>query len=598
MAVARLVFLAWCLALSAICLAALAAPTFGTSSTPQHKKDSRVAQLRAALLDSPNYHLEALPDPPPDLGIHTACKKFGRGCPDTYISFLERLLASLSGEEAGVDVNGCNVTGQAAVRDEVRNATPRDPVEMSSRAATQTEPVVESHEQNISEISGHLDDAAVSFVSLPPRDLRLPLQLSWSYEKRRRLENLLNLISTREAGLRRDGVAPESLQRLYHVPSAEHIHLVEDLDGSMAMWLHVACAMGSLSLPAGWTEQLWEDVYSVWCRHVEQQRQHQQNSNWSTTDATSAIPSSLVAFPRRARYCTALHHATLYMELLVLADQFIATAWNWTLCIALPSAFVACILVWLCVGDPWTEAAEAFMTSFPSTAPAPAHQHNREMKGCGGREGIASGPTPHKCGLFSKIAASTLTPAAHHPTRRAETASSTPSMTLVAAAEEQHDAPSSPYDAAASLGDYQRQRQEQQQRQQVRRIAVLRCRFAESALHRSSTLFFLKLRLLLCLLVAGQLLWILWRVLTASYTATAETSRLVHFFLPSWLLTCLSVYIIVPLEVMVLGTALKGALHAHEELLSFQARCAAEQRALLNAAGWVDVCVPPPPPIE
>lgn len=41
-----------------------------------------------------------VPDPPRSLGIHTACLKFGRGCPDEYIRFLQSFLATLPDDVA------------------------------------------------------------------------------------------------------------------------------------------------------------------------------------------------------------------------------------------------------------------------------------------------------------------------------------------------------------------------------------------------------------------------------------------------------------------------------------------------------------------
>ncbi|CAM39984.1 conserved hypothetical protein [Leishmania braziliensis MHOM/BR/75/M2904] len=579
--------LTWYLALVLICVAAAAAPTFSASSAFQQHKDRRVAQLRAALLDSALYNVETLSDPPLELGVHTACKKFGRGCPDAYIQFLEGLLNTLRAEATDGDCR--NRTSGNAQGEEAKNLTRQAQAEASNDAMSHERSVFEAPQQYIWGVDDRITDGAVSLASLLPRDLRLPLQLSWPYEARKRLENLHHLLATREAEFHRDGVALTSLQRLYHVPPAERIHLVEDLDGVMAAWLHTACAIGSSSssvpLPTGWTEQKWEDVYGLWCRHVEQCYQNRRNADLNAANMTTATPSSLLPLPRKAWRCIALHHVTLYLQLLVGADQLLTSACSWTFCVAVPSAFLTCILLWLCVGDAWTEAAEAFMVNSSVAAPNATDQDNGEVNGLGESSGTEPSTTQHECRPTSTATGSPSTPSARSPVRGTEAELPMSPVPSVAFTEGRHGTASAQCDAVPASEHCYCQLQRQRERQQQRRAALLRCRFAESVLHRSSTLFFLKLRLLLCLLVAGQLLWSLWCVLAASYNMTASAASLVQFFLPSWLLACLSAYLVVPLQVVVLGTALKGALSAHEELLSFQAKCAAEQRALLNAAG-------------
>lgn len=587
-AAARVALVALCLALAFLCVAAVAAPTFSASATAQQYRDRRVAHLRAALLDKAPYHVGALPDPPLEWGLHTACKKFGRGCPDTYVQFLEELVALLEGEVA--DGDGCDVAGAvAAKRKGAEHATCQAQPELGSIAVTRVASVVEAPERCINGVDDGVADAAVSLAALLPCDLRLPLQLSWLYEARKRLENLLHLLAIRESELRRDGVAPAPLQRLYHVPSAEHIHLVEDLDGAVTARLHTACAIGSASssapLPAGWTLQKWEDVYGLWCRHVEQQHRNRRDDSLGATSVIAASPSSLVPLPRKAWYCVALHHATLYLQLLVRADQLLAWAWDWTFYTAVPSAFLVCVLLWLCVGDAWTEAAEAFVVNASAVTADAAGQGDGVVKEASASRDTTPSATPHECRPPSATTGSPSTLTASSAVRGGEAAPSLSPVASVALAEGRRDTPLAGYGAVPASEHCPHQHQGQLEGQQQRRAALLRRRFAVSALHRSPTLFLLKLRLLLCLLVAGQLLWSLWRVLAASYDVTASAAPLVQFFLPSWLLVCLSAYLVVPLQMMVLGTALKGALNAHEELLSFQAKCAAEQRALLNAAG-------------
>ncbi|KAG5474074.1 hypothetical protein CUR178_04185 [Leishmania enriettii] len=590
------VFLTLCAALALICIAAAGAPTPSASSAPQQYRDRRVAQLRAALLGDALHRIETLPDPPLALGVHTACIKFGRGCPDAYIWFLEELLTSLRSQY--VDGGGRSaIGGEAVEKGGTENAKPQAQAPWDDDAATRAPPTLEAPDPCVSGLGDCAADAAVSLLS---HDLRLPLQLSWSYEARKHLENLLHLLTAREAELRRDGVSLTWLQRLYHVPFAEHIHLVEDLEGTMTARLHRACAVGSLSsalLPEGLAEQKWEDVYGLWCRYAAQQYQAGRNGDFSAANMTAAAPSSLVPLPRKAWHCHALHHATLFLKLLVHADGLLTWALRWTFYVAVPSSLVVCVVVWLCVGDAWTEAAEAFVLDASVITSNAADQGNVRMKeGNEGSEGRSTrlDTTPREQRRPSTATELLSTPTAGFPACGAEAAppaSPASPVASVALAEGLYGAAAAPYDAATASEDYQLQRQRQRQRQQRRRAALLRCRFVESSLHRSSTLFFLKLRLLLCLLVAGQLLWSLWRVLAASYDMTASAAPLLQFFLPSWLLACLSAYFVVPLQMVVLATALKGALSAHEELLSFQAKCAAEQRTLLNAAGLLSLSV-------
>ncbi|KAG5497319.1 hypothetical protein JIQ42_03805 [Leishmania sp. Namibia] len=587
------VLLTLCTALALICFAAAGAPTPSASSAPQQHRDRRVAQLRAALLGNALHRIETLPDPPLALGVHTACIKFGRGCPDAYIWFLEELLTSLRSQY--VDGDGRSTIGGETVEKEgTESAKPQAQAPWDDDAATRAPPTLEALDPCVSGLDGCAAGVAVSLLS---HDLRLPVQLSWSYEARKRLENLLHLLTAREAELRRDGVSQTWLQRLYHVPSAEHIHLVEDLEGTMTARLHRACAVGSLSsalLPEGLTEQKWEDVYGLWCRYATQQDQARRNGDFSATNMTAAAPSSLVPLPRKAWHCYALHHATLFLQLLVHADGLLTWALGWTFYVAVPSSLVVCVFMWLCVGDAWTEAAEAFVLNASVITSNAADQDDVRMKegneGCEGRS-TRLDTTPCEQRRSSTATDFLSTPTAGFPACGAEAAPPASPVASVALAEGRYGAAAAQYDAVTASEDYQLQRQRQRQRQQRRRAALLRCRFVESSLHRSSTLFFLKLRLVLCLLVAGQLLWSLWRVLTASYDMTASAAPLLQFFLPSWLLACLSAYFVVPLQMMVLATALKGALSAHEELLSFQAKCAAEQRTLLNAAGLLSLSV-------
>ncbi|KAG5473786.1 hypothetical protein LSCM1_04416 [Leishmania martiniquensis] len=579
----RAAILALCTLSALVCLAAVGART---PSVPQQYRDKRVAQLRAALLDSALHRLEALPEPPLALGVHTACIKFGLGCPDAYIQFLEELLTPLRGPHADGDIR--RVAGGQIVEEGTETAKRQAQRPGDANAATQAQPTLEPPEQCVGDVDSCAAATAASAVELLSRDLRLPLQLSWAYEARKRLENLLHLLSAREAELRKEGVSLTWLQRRYQVPSAEHIHLVEDLGGAMTARLHNACAVGSLpsaSLPEGLTEETWEGVYGLWCRYAAQQYQARRGDDFSATHATALLPSSLLLLPPKAWYCTALQHATLYLQLLVQADSLLTWAWSWTLYVAMPSALMVCVFMWLCAGDAWTEAAEAFVLNASATTSNATGEDDRWVNEGGEGRPARVGTIPHEGRPPSPTTESLSPPPTSPTTRGAEAALSTPPVVSVAPAEGRHDAAPAPHDAVTALERYHRQRHRQQQRQQQRRAALLRCRFVECALHRSSTLFFLKLRLLLCLLVAGQLLWSLWRVLTASYDATASAAPLLQFFLPSWLLTCLSAYLVVPLQMMLLGTALKGALSAHEELLSFQAKCAAEQRALLNAAG-------------
>ncbi|KAK7200046.1 hypothetical protein NESM_000054100 [Novymonas esmeraldas] len=529
--------------------AAFAAATPTSSAASERSRDRRVADLRAALLSSGSSGssssgtgaaLGELPDPPLELGVHTACKKFGRGCPDTYVAFLEAALR----ERRGVPADAAPAPADDATAD-------GGAVVLNGAVTDVVVAVVNVSEELPADTAGGVAESAVAAPAPTlPRDLRLPLQLSWSYEQRRRLENLLHLVASREAELRRDGVASPSLLRRYPVPSSEHLHLVEDIDGDMTARLEAACAAAaaaptswSTRLP-GWTWQEWESLYGVWCRFMDEERRRPASiraaSGGAAVSTHVAVPLPHTPWP-----CIATRWATIALHMLVRADRLLAQAWRWSVCVAVPSSCVVCVLLWLCAGDAWTDAAETFAAQ--ASCAARTVDTTADARQSDDNAAVAA-PSP---GSPSRVTGE-VAPVAH-------------------AAHGEH--------AVLAMAEHSLQELQQ------RRVCLLRCRFAESALHRAPTLFFLKLRLLLCLLVAGQLLWSLWDVLATSHRLTTTVAPVVQYLLPPWLLPCLSAYLVAPLLMVVLGTALRGALGAHEELLVFQAQCAAEQRVLLTAAG-------------
>nr|CCC89812.1 unnamed protein product [Trypanosoma congolense IL3000] len=62
------------------------------------RNDGRVERLRAKFSAA---GVETPPAPPADLGVHTACVKFGLACPDPYVKFLAEELAKLQGHAGG-----------------------------------------------------------------------------------------------------------------------------------------------------------------------------------------------------------------------------------------------------------------------------------------------------------------------------------------------------------------------------------------------------------------------------------------------------------------------------------------------------------------
>lgn len=118
-----------------------------------------------------------LPDPPLALGIHTPCRKFGRGCPDEYIEFLREYLDSLPPlpSEAGED--------DAAVE---KPPTDAEAVVGDGRAD-------HPHPQR---------QEAPSFSSLP-----FPVSRDWTVAQVTRLEALGRYVKVLEGNLHREMTA-------------------------------------------------------------------------------------------------------------------------------------------------------------------------------------------------------------------------------------------------------------------------------------------------------------------------------------------------------------------------------------------------------
>lgn len=480
-----------------------ALPTrYAVSSSASH--DRRVAELRQALLSV--HRLEKIPDPPLELGIHTACKKFGRGCPDTYVAFLEDVVASLrpTAEMAEENIGPVDVVAPV-----ITNASSSSATDVEEEAAA---------------------EAAVSPSSNPPFILRLPVQISWSYADVKRLESMLVRIKVAELQLDKRGMSSHTLQQRYRVPRGASLALHDDINGEVTTQLFSAC----LSLAQGRTpfrgssaatstrEEKAEATAIVegWCRYMA----HRKSTRSEATDgvglsgpATSAR-EALFALPRTPLACYAKDTLRCYAHLLLAIDPVLAFLVSWMWRVALPSAAATSVVLWVFVGTSWGGDAEAIIFGAAEAAGSDS------------------------------------------------------------------EAP----DAQEALA-------ERQYRQS--RLAGLRFVFLECAQHRSWSLSFLKLRLVLCLLVALSMLWsfgqVLYATLWPAAAGTAMPARgpalpmligVVFRLLPVWCQVILNVYVVAALQGAVLVMALKGAADAFTDWQDFTAKCAMEHEYLLKAA--------------
>jgi hypothetical protein len=491
-----------------LCLFAAVAVSCGTA-LPTHyaaedsvSYDDRVAELRRLLRAV--YHLEALPDPPLELGIHTPCRKFGRGCPDTYVAFLEDVVASLRSAAVEKEREDFSL--------EVVHAAPED-----------------AKEECIAAKSLLPTDSAAEMASLSvnsPLVLRLPVQAEWPYKQFKRLESMLVRVKVAEIQLERDGIPIHELQRRHRLPRGENLVLQDDSAGAVSAHLSSACSLlrrrgptTSAALQLSGEEAM---LHEAWCRYVE----YRSATKWEGVqhDLPSALAFRLAALPSTPLPCYVMDLRRWYAEALLVLDPLLTFLVSLTWSVALPSAAITAVFLWVCVDDGWGENAEQliFCTSEPAEPPD---------------EGEAD-----------------------------------------------HDA-----------SDSHERFAEQQYRQS--RAAGLRFTFMEQAQHRSWPMRMLKLRLVLCLLVAADLLWSFGQILcanlwpTAGAAAAAASNRpilstslrfLLQLF-PAWLRIAVNVYVVAVLQGAVLVVALRGAANAYADWQSFTAQCATEQEYLLRA---------------
>lgn len=144
---------------------AVASDQHGGNPSTTAGRESIVSELRALLLE----HFPQLPDPPRGLGIHMACKKFGMGCPDTYIDFLRQAAAPYRSTSAPV-LLVTGVDSQQSLNESKTVNGGRD----ARRSKAHPE-------------------------SLPLTKRYITIDPSWSVEEATRLENLESLLAVWEA---------------------------------------------------------------------------------------------------------------------------------------------------------------------------------------------------------------------------------------------------------------------------------------------------------------------------------------------------------------------------------------------------------------
>ncbi|KPA80481.1 hypothetical protein ABB37_04701 [Leptomonas pyrrhocoris] len=468
-------------------------------------RDSRVAALRDAL--RAEHRVETIPDPPPELGIHTACKKFGRGCPDAYVAFLEDVVASL----------------RPVLDTEEHNAS-------SGSTGSTAEQVKETeNEAEASSASSSRESAAPPSTS--PSRLSLPVQTSWSYAEFKRLESILVRIKVAETQLDRHGIASRELQRKHCVPRGEDLTFQDDFNGEVTAQLSLACASlhrGQSATSAAW--KMTEDeaaMYATWCRYME----HRRKTNEEDVQAGTSLPFvfHLARLPYTPFGCYVMDGRRWYARLLLWLDSRLAFFVSWTWSVALPGSCCTFVLLWIYIGEGWGAGAEAIVFGVGEATNA-QEEDQREAR----------------------------------------------------------DAPDSQELVAAS-----------QFRQS--RLAGLRYAFIECVQHRSWPMSFLKLRLVLCLIVAVDLLWSLGQILyitlwSLSSPKAASGHQLlpasigfVLRLLPAWVQVVTNVYVVVVLQGVVLRMALSGAASAYADWQDFIAKCATEQEYLLKAAADVSL---------
>ncbi|KPI87540.1 hypothetical protein ABL78_3383 [Leptomonas seymouri] len=471
-------------------------------SSTSAARDRRVAELRNAL--RVEHHLEAVPDPPLELGIHAACKKFGRGCPDTYAAFLEDLVASL----------------QHAVKMGREDAS-------TEAAQSIDEPAAAIAREELLPPGSSV--ASCSPPSSSPSRLPLPLQSSWSYAEFKRLESILIRIRVAEGQLDRSGVSSRELQRKHRVPRGEDLSVVDDFNGEVTAQLSSMCLSIHQGRPASTASAKMTNndaaLYEAWCRWMEHRQETKEEGMQVEAPLKSAF--QLASPPSTPLRCYVMDARRCYARLLMWLEPHLTFLVSWTCGVALPGAILTFVVLWVCAGEDWGDAAEGFLSG-----DADAEQAVTEE----GREAL---DTPDSQEL-----------AAEKQFRRS-------------------------------------------------RLAGLRFTFLECTQHRSWPMSFLKLRLVLCLAVAVDLLWsfgrILYVVLRPASSSSAASGHValptplsyVLRLLPTWIQVSMNVYVITVLQGAVLHIALKGAANAYADWQDFIARCAAEQEYLLRAAADV-----------
>lgn len=524
-----------------------ALPTYAaTPSSAAASRDHRVKELRHTL--QTEHHLERLPDPPLELGIHTACKKFGRGCPDTYVAFLEDVVASLRalrGEERRTE-NSENDSRDhlAAPADqscEDAVAEPRRVVDGRAdkggeHAATTASALTTVNQDAGSDAPLPPSPAATGFAtsSSPSSSvsytLSLPVQPSWTYAEYKRLSNLLVRLRVAEAQLGLQGIATHDVQHRHQIPRAEALVLHDDPTGVVAAQVSAVCAAlrqghsDSPLLPFSNSSAEERAAYATWCGFLERRRLADSDGAF---DPFSRLPTTPLQ-------CWKLDLRRWHAHALLMLDPILSFLLSWTWSVALPSAVVTSVVLWVCVGDGLGDAAEQMIFDVsPRTA--------------GGEK---DGDDPQR------------------------------------AAEQD-----------ALLLDEQ---------YRASRLASLRYIFVERVLHRSWFTSFLKVRLVLCLLVALDFLWSFGQVLhatlqpaAASNTANQRVTLSISLnillrVMPTWMRVVANVYLLVVAQGAVLIMALKGAAGAYADWQDFMASCAAEQEYLLAAVD--DAAHPMPSP--
>lgn len=511
------------------------------------EKDRHVAALRHLLISSGGP--DGLPQPPRELGVHTACKKFGRGCSNAYVAFLEAAVAAVESPTAAMDATD-NVSAPA------HPTTPLliDNGDSAVEASATTAVVAVRTEPKSMEPSGTFHQSK----------LRLPISSELPYNDVQRLEGLHRYLAVMEKRLLDEGVTVGQVQA-YLVPSASDVELITG---------------GRCDAP----------LLSAW----------QQHPIWTAFHSKRA-PLSLPG--HRPWRCRLVAMQTYLLQLLPPINSLLSILWLWTLYIAIPSAAIVRVVLWVAGGERWTEEVLGFvLMPLEDTADRSATLDGRDSDAlC--KAANAAAPVDERnansssdCSDAAALGCKAVNPRSHvsdastggeaDETDAAGLCSGRmgvvePSLKSTVGG----GAPLSHADALLT-------------RHQLEQVEVAQFALLEDAVTQRPVLFFLKLRLVLCTLVAVQLLWSIGTTLAASIwphgggssengwrkmSLYSSIAALASFVLPTWFIASGSLYISLSFMGSVLIMAVQGVLDAHTELLMYGQQSAMRQSGILSS---------------